>query len=53
MWKTVGLIIVLILSVVPGALIGAIIGAIYAPSKCWELLFGDSVTEAPEYVDEI
>lgn len=52
MWKVLGLIVLFILSIVPGAICGAVVGAIYAPAKLWEFV-GGGADESPGYDDAI
>ena len=52
MWKVLGMLVVIILSIIPGAICGAIVGAIYAPAKVWSF-FGGPINENEKYDDQI
>jgi hypothetical protein len=54
MWKVIGMLVVIFLSIIPGAVCGAIVGAIYAPAKVWAL-FGDETSNecSTPFEDEI
>lgn len=52
MWKVLGMLCLMILSIIPGAILGAVCGAIYLPVKIWAI-FGESSNGKDSYNDEI
>lgn len=53
MWKGVGILILMLLMVVPGAIIGAFVGAIMLPAKVWALIGDYETSDVQTHNDEI
>ncbi len=52
MWKVLGMLCIIILSIIPGAILGAVCGAVYLPVKIWAL-FGEASYGGESHNDEI